>query len=145
MNINFTINKNSRKVLICRRIQTIHIIIFCQKSVFSFQSLTCFFLPFFICIKSGKHHADSLCKKCPYSELFWSANFPHFPAFGLNTERFEVFVFGVILVRIFLVFSRIRIEYGERYSVSLRIQSKCGKMREKCGPEQLRIRTHFTL
>ena len=36
-------------------------------------------------------------KKCPYSELFWSAFFLHFPA-----------------------------------SVSLRVQSVCGKMREKC-------------
>ena len=30
------------------------------------------------------------------------------------------------------------------YFVSLRIQSKCGKIRGKCGPEQLRIRTLFT-
>ena len=50
-------------------------------------------------------HADSLTlsskalrKKCPYSELFWSA---HFSAFGLNTER---------------------------YGVSLHIQSECGKI-----------------
>ena len=28
----------------------------------------------------------SLCKKCPYLELFWSAFFLHFPTFGLNTE-----------------------------------------------------------
>ena len=27
-------------------------------------------------------------KKSPYSELFWSAFFPHFSAFGLNTERY---------------------------------------------------------
>ena len=27
-------------------------------------------------------------KKSPYSELFWSAFFPDFPAFGLNTERY---------------------------------------------------------
>ena len=32
----------------------------------------------------------SLRKKCPYSELFWSAFFPHCPTFGLNT----VTVFG---------------------------------------------------
>ena len=38
----------------------------------------------------------------------------------------KVFVFGVILVHIFPAFSRIR---------TLRIQSECGKMREKCGPE----------
>ena len=31
-------------------------------------------------------------KKCPYSELFWFAFFPHFPAFGLNTERYGVFL-----------------------------------------------------
>ena len=29
----------------------------------------------------------SLRKKCPYSELFWSAFFPHFHSFRLNTER----------------------------------------------------------
>ena len=39
-------------------------------------------------------------KKSPYSELFWSAFFPCFPAFWQNTER---------------------------YFVPLRIQSKCGK------------------
>ena len=33
----------------------------------------------------------TLRKKCPYSELFWSAFFPHFPAFWLNTES----VFGL--------------------------------------------------
>ena len=32
-----------------------------------------------------------LHKKSPYSELFWSAFFPDFPAFGLNTERYYVF------------------------------------------------------
>ena len=32
-----------------------------------------------------------LRKKCPCSELFWSAFFPHFLAFGLNTERYGVF------------------------------------------------------
>ena len=32
----------------------------------------------------------TLGKKSPYSELFWSAFFPHLPAFGLNTERFVV-------------------------------------------------------
>ena len=31
----------------------------------------------------------TLRKKCPYSKLFWSAFFPHFPAFGLNTERYS--------------------------------------------------------
>ena len=50
----------------------------------------------------------SLRKKCPYSELFWTAFFPRFKAIGLNTDR---------------------------YSVSVRIQSKCGEMQEKCGPE----------
>ena len=51
---------------------------------------------------------QSLHKKCPYSELTWFAFFPHFPAFALNAER---------------------------YSVSLSIQSECGKMRGKFGPE----------
>ena len=43
-------------------------------------------------------------EKSPFSELFWSAFLPHFPTFGLNTER---------------------------YGVSLRIQSECGKMQGK--------------
>ena len=42
----------------------------------------------------------TLRKTFPYLELFWSAFFPHFPAFGVNTKR---------------------------YGVSLRIQSKCRK------------------
>ena len=29
-------------------------------------------------------------KKCPYSELFWSAFLSHFAAFGVNTERYSV-------------------------------------------------------
>ena len=33
------------------------------------------------------HTCPALCKKCPYSELFRSAFFPHFPAFGLNTRE----------------------------------------------------------
>ena len=32
----------------------------------------------------------TLRKKCPFSELFLSAFFPHFPAFGLNTERYFI-------------------------------------------------------
>ena len=59
-------------------------------------------LSYEFCLKHSLH------KKCPYSELFWSAFFPHFPSFGLNTKR---------------------------YGVSLRIQSEYGKMPEKCGPE----------
>ena len=51
---------------------------------------------------------QALGEKSPYSELFRSTFFPHFLIFGLNAER---------------------------YSVSLRIQAECGKMREKCGPE----------
>ena len=31
----------------------------------------------------------SLRKKCPYSELFWSAYFPNFSAFGLNRKYFS--------------------------------------------------------
>ena len=33
--------------------------------------------------------SPKLRKKCPSSELFWSAFLPHFPAFGLNTERYS--------------------------------------------------------
>ena len=33
---------------------------------------------------------ESLHKKSLYSELFWSAFSPDFPAFGLNTERYSV-------------------------------------------------------
>ena len=57
-------------------------------------------------------HSASLRKKYTYSELFWSAFFPHFLTFGLNTEK-----------------------YRHSDWISLRIQSECGKMREKCAPE----------
>ena len=56
----------------------------------------------------GVSDKGTLRKKCPYSELFWSSFFPHFPAFGLNTER---------------------------YGVSLRIQSKCGKNKDQNNSE----------
>ena len=86
-----------------------------SKICFFFSITNLFFFPFFIWIKSGKHHADSLCKnvrirshsgpqisrifphsdwirrdsKCSYSESLWSAFFSYFPAFGLNTERYS--------------------------------------------------------
>ena len=72
---------------------------------------------------SGPHfsrifpHSDWIRRDTSYSKLFWSVFFPQFPAFGLNTES---------------------------YFVSLRIQSECGKMWEKCRPELLRIRILFT-
>ena len=72
---------------------------------------------FTVVIRYFNIFSTTLRRKCSYSELFWSAFFPYFPAFGLNTER---------------------------YRVSLCIQSKWGKMWEKCGPEQLRIWTLFT-
>ena len=48
-----------------------------------------------------------LPKKSLYSELLWSAFFPHFPAFGLNMER---------------------------YGVSFRIWENAGKMRTRITP-----------
>ena len=68
----------------------------------------------FLHIRYCDFERSTLLKTCPYSELFCYTFFPHFPAFVVNTER---------------------------YAVSLRIQSECGKMWKKCGPEQLRIRT----
>ena len=56
----------------------------------------------------------TLRKKCPYSELFWSAFFPHFPAFGLNTERY-----GVI---------------GSISPYSVRTRENAGKMRTRITP-----------
>ena len=48
-----------------------------------------------------------LCQHCVKGVHIRSYSAPHFPAFGLNTER---------------------------YSVSLRIQSECGKMRTRITP-----------
>ena len=59
-----------------------------------------------MCLKRENH-----CKK---SVRIWSYAGPYFPAFGLNTERYEV--------------------ETERYGVSLRIQSKFGKMRTSITP-----------
>ena len=45
-----------------------------------------------MCILASRKWCNSsylaLCKKFPCSELFWSAFFQHFPALGLNTERY---------------------------------------------------------
>ena len=64
--------------------------------------------PYFPVFGLNIKRLKSLRKKSPYSELFWSTFFSDFPAFGLNTER---------------------------YGLYLRIQSECGKIREKCGPD----------
>ena len=37
----------------------------------------------------SSHKQESRCKQCLYSELFLSAFFPDFPAFGLNTEIYH--------------------------------------------------------
>ena len=69
-----------------------------------------------------------LRKTFPYLELFWSAFFPYFPAFWLHTPYLSVF-------------SPNAGKCGEN-AVSLRIQSECGKMREKCNisPHSVRMR-----
>ena len=56
----------------------------------------------------------------------------------LDTAQ-NVSVFGVILVRIFPTFPHIWTEYGE----ILRMSPYSVQMREKCGPEKLRIRALF--
>ena len=61
----------------------------------------------------GFMQVESLRKKCSYSELFWSAFFPHFPAIWLNTKRY-------LILRI------------SPYSV--RMQENAGKMRTKINP-----------
>ena len=58
----------------------------------------------------------ALREKCPYSKFFW------------------------------FIFSRIRTEYGlnlERYSVSLRIQSECGKIRTGKTPDKYTFYTEW--
>ena len=91
-----------------------HLPIFSEKAAALFSGLFCQSFSFCWIRKAQTkvfvqlYACHTVRKKSPYSELFWSPFFPHFPAFGLNTER---------------------------YSVSLRIQSECRKMREKYGPE----------
>ena len=50
---------------------------------------------------------DSITLHCVKSVHIWSYSGPYFPAFGLNTER---------------------------YGISLRIQSECGKIRNRITP-----------
>ena len=79
----------------------------------------------------------TLRKNCPYSELFWSTFFPHFPSFRLTMERYSVF--GVILVHIFPAFSRIRTEHGEIRSISphlARMRENAGKIRTRITPNK---------
>ena len=63
----------------------------------------------------GKEETISLTPHCVKSVHIRSYYGPHFPAFGLNTER---------------------------YSVSLRIESKCGKIRTRITPN---IDTFYTV
>ena len=44
------------------------------------------------------HHRWTLRKDYPYSELFWSAFFPHFPAFRLNTKIYGVRLWFYVFV-----------------------------------------------
>ena len=37
-----------------------------------------------------------MCKRCPYSELFWSAFFPPFPVFGLTTGSLFDLILSVL-------------------------------------------------
>ena len=67
-----------------------------------------FFVRVFVLSSQAFNQTTALRKRSPYSKLPWCAFFPDFLAFGLNTER---------------------------YRVSLRIHSECGKIREKCGPK----------
>ena len=89
-------------------------------SLFDLCSVSSWLLPEVYSTESSPNNIVSDCKtihcvkKIPYWKLFWSAFFPDFTAFGLNTERYGVF--GVILVRILPGFSHIRTEYGEIFS-----------------------------
>ena len=56
---------------------------------------------------------EALHKKCLYTKLFWSV-FSH-----IRTECGEILLFGLNM---------------ERYSVSLRVQSECGKMWTRVTP-----------
>ena len=67
---------------------------FCQLEFCSSLSLnvsrnSCYQTPL-IPLSTLECKEQSLRKKCPYSELFWSVLFPDFPAFGLNMERYGV-------------------------------------------------------
>ena len=100
----------------------------------SYLSYTCIYVPndcnirvifmFYVCkfvivqYRSKCHFAHSLLKKSPYSELFLLAFFPHFLAFGLNTER---------------------------YSVSLRIHSECEKMRKNADQNNSECVTFYAV
>ena len=51
--------------------------------------LTCVFMSK-VTQKGMKVGLITLRKKSPYSGLFWSAFFPHFPAFGLRISPYSV-------------------------------------------------------
>ena len=59
-----------------------------------FKSIRIRFQDIRIYFETKRMHLVLLRKKCPYSELFWSAFFSHFPAFGVNTERYYFSVFS---------------------------------------------------
>ena len=65
-----------------------------KKTSLLVEGISCFEKWLFV--RNVKLNLESLLwtlrKKCPYSELFWSAFFPHFPAFRLTTEWYIVFL-----------------------------------------------------
>ena len=65
-----------------------------KKTSLIVEGISCFEKWLFV--RNVKLNLESLLwtlrKKCPYSELFWSAFFPHFPAFRLTTEWYIVFL-----------------------------------------------------
>ena len=94
----------------------------------------------------------SICKFCSAVVLNWQPI--HFALSGISFLWLRIISGQKIHLYWHNVKSvRIRSYSGPHFScvfthsdwirVSLRIQSKCGKMQKKCGPAKLRIRTHF--
>ena len=73
----------SLKLLILKAIRTVN---------FQWQFRILLFHYFTAKTSSSK---QTLHKMYPYQELFWSAFSPHFPAFGLNTERYCISPYSV--------------------------------------------------
>ena len=89
---------------------------------------------------------EALRKKCPYSELFWSAILPHFKAFGLNTERYCISPYSVRMQEnaekmwtritpntdIFYAVRFAIIHLNDKFSFSAWARLKKGQTRYKC-------------
>ena len=80
-----------------------------------------------------KSHHNQIIKMfhCVKGVRIWSFSGPHFPIFGLNTERYTVLYSVLLRIYLFTVKKKVLHNFRKNY---LRIQSECGKIQTRKTP-----------